>query len=312
MKWIELKRSKIKVFGKPAKILMKGMTAPEEHTHFLHSLLTNNVKALSPGTFNYNLWLRQNGQPVADFFVYKPSDYYILDTEKPADEVIEEFNRLKLSLKVFFEDLTPGMEHVFLFGEGASEFIKDAFGVELEDFQLKEVNGVLVARNPVRLRQTGYDVMGNLSSFKKELPEKDRIEDREFEDLRIENCVPRIGKELREGFSPLEAGVLSYAIDMNKGCYVGQEAIARVYFRGRTPRVLVRMERVEGEIREGDKLTEEGKSVGVITSVSSEGSKALGYALRNSYEPGKELSAERGRVKLEESCEQEGKGQGTS
>ena len=302
MKWIDLKRSKIKVFGKPAKILMKGMTAPEEHTHFLHSLLTNNVKALRPGTFNYNLWLRQNGQPVGDFFVYRIGDYFLLDTEKPADEVIKEFERLKLSLKVYFEDLTPSTDHVFVFGEGSSEFVKDAFGVSLENFEVKEAGGILVARNPLRLRMEGYDLMGDLSGLLEKLSEEDEVSEKEFEDIRIERCVPRIGKELREGFSPLEAGVLSYAIDMNKGCYVGQEAIARVYFRGRTPRVLARFD-LEGEVKEGAKLYDGGKAVGLITSVSSDGKKALGYVLRNLYEEGRELEAEGGKAYLRESCE---------
>ena len=300
MKWVRLKRSKIKVFGKPAKILMKGMTAPEEHTHFLHSLLTNNVKALRPGTFNYNLWLRQNGQPVGDFFVYRVGDHFLLDTERPAKEVIEEFERLKLSLKVYFEDLTPSMDHIFLFGEGSSEFIKDAFRVSLEDFEVKE--GVLIAKNPVRLRMEGYDLMGDLTGVLEKLPKEAQIKEREFEDIRIDRCIPRIGKELREGFSPLEAGVLSYAIDMNKGCYVGQEAIARVYFRGRTPRILARLD-LEGKVKEGSKLYEGGKAVGLITSVSSDGKKALGYVLRSVYEEGKELEAEGSKAYLRESCE---------
>ncbi|RLJ71163.1 hypothetical protein BCF55_1461 [Hydrogenivirga caldilitoris] len=307
MRWIKLNRSKIKVFGKPVKILMKGMTAPEEHTHFLHSLLTNNIKALQPGSFNYNLWLKQNGQPVGDFFVYRVGEYYILDTEKPAHEVIEEFNRLKLSLKVFFEDLTSEMEHIFIFGEGSSEFIESNFNTKLEDLHFKEVDGLIIAKNPLRLRQTGYDLMGDLSHVREILPKDKSIHEKEFEDERIRNCVPKIGKELGEGYSPLEAGVLNYAIDMNKGCYVGQEAIARVYFRGRTPRVLTRMVRLEGEISEGDKLQVGNKAVGIITSLNSEGSLALGYVLRSLYEPGKELETQKGRVRLEESCEQERK-----
>jgi len=288
MKWIKLNRSKIKVFGKPAKVLMKGMTAPEEHTHF-------------------NLWLRQNGHPVGDFFVYKVENYYILDTEKPAQEVIEEFERLKLSLKVYFEDLTPQMAHFFVFGEGVSEFVKDAFGVDIKEGEIEESEGVFIARNHVRLKGEGYDLMGEPKAIIDKLPTEEEVSEQEFEDLRIERCVPKIGKELKEGFSPLEAGVLNYAIDMNKGCYVGQEAIARVYFKGRTPRVLVRMEKVEGSVEEGDKLTEGQKAVGVITSLNSKGELALGYVLRNSYEPGREVSASSGKVRLGDSCEQMGK-----
>ncbi len=303
MKWIELNRSKIKVYGKPAKLLMKGMTAPEEHTHFLHSLLTNNIKNLKPGQFNYNLWLRQNGQPVGDFFVYKLSDHYILDTEKPAQEVIEEFNRLKLSLKVYFEDLTPNLSHVFVFGEDAESFLKDAFGVSIKELEFTQTQNLIIANNPIRLKTPGYDLIGEVPT--QLLDPKDKITPQEFEDLRIKNCVPKIGKELREGFSPLEAGVLSYAIDMNKGCYVGQEAIARVYFRGRTPRVLAKLQKLEGELKEGDKILSDSKAVGLITSVNSQGTEGLGYILRAQYQEGKELKTQSGKIKLGRSCEGE-------
>ncbi len=302
MKWIELKRSKIKVYGKPVKMLMKGLTAPEEHTHFLHGLLTNDIKSLKPYTFNYNLWLKQNGQPIADFFVYKMKDYYILDTEEPADFVINEFNRLKLSLKVYFEDLTPQYEHIFIFGEDSENFIRDAFGVSLNNFEIKEINDFFVARNPVRLKVDGYDIIGNLAEIKKLFKEEDRITEEEFEAIRIRNCVPRIHKELREGFSPLEAGVLPYAISMNKGCYVGQEAIARVYFRGRTPRVLTKFE-ILNPVKEEEKILQDGKAIGLVTSVSPAGDYALGYLLRAKFKEGEVYKTESGEVKALGVCE---------
>ncbi len=301
MNWVRLKRSKIKVFGKPAKIMMKGMTAPEEHTHFLHSLLTNNVKALGNGHFNYNLWLRQNGQPVGDFFIYRIADYFILDTEKSAGEVIKEFNKLKLSLKVYFEDLSDELEHIFIFGEGAEEFVKEVFGAFPKEFEFIQREDLIIANNPLRLKGPGYDLIGKVPL--EVLPPDREVDEYTFEDLRIRRCVPRIGKELKEGFSPLEAGVLNYAIDMNKGCYVGQEAIARVYFRGRTPRVLVKLHRVDGELREGDKLIEGSKNVGLITSVTRDGTEALAYILRTNCEKGKSIKGEHGIAQVEELCD---------
>ena len=279
MKWIKLSRSKIRVYGKPLKVMMKGMTAPEEHTHFLHSLLTNNVKNLSPGTFNYNLWLRQNGQPVGDFFIYRREDSFLLDTELPSEKVIEEFERLRLSLKVFFEDLTDQLSHIFLYGDNSSELLKDAFGVSLKDLEFVEKEGILIGRNPLRLRKEGYDLIGDLDSILSCLPAEREVGEEEFEEERIRSLVPRIGNELREGFSPLEACLVKYAIDMNKGCYVGQEAIARVYYRGRTPRVLALFE-VEGTGEPSEILSAEGKKVGLITSLSPSGNYALGYILR--------------------------------
>ena len=279
MKWIRLKRSKIKVVGEKAKFPMKGMTAPEEHTHFLHGLLTNDIRSLKPGTFNYNLWLRQNGQPIGDMFVFRFEDHFIVDTELPSERVMEDFKRLKLSLKVSFEDLTDSLEHVFIFGERAGDLIGEKFGISLKNGEFKKVGSLIVARNDIRLRTEGYDLMGDLSGV--DLPKDSEISEREFEDVRIENCVPRTGKELREGFSPLEAGLLNYAISMTKGCYVGQEAVARVHYRGRTPRVLAKI-LAEGDIAEGDELVRDGKRVGVVTSVSSDRRKGLGYVLRDS------------------------------
>ena len=301
MRWVNLRRFKIKVFGKPAKVLMKGMTAPEEHTHFLHSLLTNNIKALEVGRFNYNLWLRQNGQPVGDFFVYRFKDHFLLDTEKPAQEVIQEFEKLKLSLKVYFEDLSS--DHIFLFGEGSKDFVKDLVGEVPQEMSFVQKDSLIVSNNPLRIREEGFDLFGDLTPLKGKLTEKDQVSQEEFEHLRIERIVPRIGKDLRAGFSPLEACVLKYAIDMNKGCYVGQEAIARVYFRGRTPRVLALFE-IEGKAVEGEDILAQGKKVGTITSVSPLGKLALGYILRANAKKGEEFSLSEGKAVLEKTCEE--------
>ncbi|MDW8096424.1 MAG: folate-binding protein [Aquificaceae bacterium] len=292
MKWIRLERSKIKVYGKTGKLLSKGIT--EEHTAFLHSLFTNDIKNMKDHTVVYNLWLKHNGFPVGDFFVYKLGDEYILDTSLDGKHVVEEFNKIKLSLKVYFEVLE--YDHVFLFGEGAGEFIKSQFGVELKEGEVFSKDGSIVARNSLRLKDEGYDVIGAGVPVQKE----DEISEEVFEDLRIERLVPKLGKELREGFSPLESCVLRYAINLNKGCYVGQEAIARVYYRGKLPRSLALF---EGDgLSEGEKIKADGKDVGVITSVSSLRPIALGYILRAKAED--KLQTEQGKaLRLIKLCE---------
>ncbi|GBC88636.1 Aminomethyltransferase [bacterium HR13] len=294
MRGIILSRHKIKVYGRQGKILPKGME--EEHTAFLHNLLSNDIKGMKEGSLLYNLWLRQNGTPIEDFFVYKLGNYYLLDTEGDATRIIQEFSRLKLSLRVYFEDLTQSLSHAFIFGEGAREFVKERFGVTLEEGDVLELEDILLARNHIRLREEGYDILGSMEKLKELLKGVEMISSEGFEDIRIEKLVPRIRKELREGFSPLEAGVLNYAISLTKGCYVGQEAIARVYYRGRTPRVLAKFE--ARNVREGDKIKEGEKDIGIITSVNSRGDLALGYILRAKANIGKVLPCSAGEVKL--------------
>ncbi len=303
MKWIKLKRYRIKVSGYKTRIPMKGFVSAEEHTHFLHSLLTNNIKGLRQGSFNYNLQLKPNGQPVTDFFVYRRSDHYLLDTERSAKEVIEEFERIKLSLKVFFEDLTSNTEHIFVFGEGASDFVGKELGDIPAEGKFLEKGNFIVAKNSLRLGLEGYDFIGDLKAVR--FPEEGKIEEFQYEDIRIENCIPRIGKELREGFFPMEAGILSCAVDMNKGCYIGQETVARIYYKGRIPRILVKFE-VLGKVKEGDSIEKESKKVGIVTSVNSTGNLALGYLLKEISKRFTEFRVSQGKLKLISFCKDEG------
>ncbi|RMD46624.1 MAG: folate-binding protein, partial [Aquificota bacterium] len=74
MKWLKLKRSKIKVFGKKSKLVIKGIA--EEHKAFLHNLFTNDINGLKPYHFNYNLRLNGKGYPIQDFFVFNFGDYF--------------------------------------------------------------------------------------------------------------------------------------------------------------------------------------------------------------------------------------------
>ena len=296
MRWIRLKRGKIKVYGKQGKLLPKGMA--EEHTAFLHNLLSNDIRGMKENTLTYNLWLRQNGFPIGEFYVYKLADHYLLDTPLDVSHVVEEFNRLKLSMRVYFEALD--MEHIFLFGEGVREFIREYFGVEIGDFEVKSLDNMLLTRNPIRLREEGYEIIGQVSELP--LDTKDMLSEEEYEDIRIQRLIPKLGKELREGFSPLEACILKEAISLTKGCYVGQEAIARVYYRGRPARALALL---EGEgLREGEKIRIENKDIGIITSVSPRSSLALGYLLRAKVEEQKDFETSEGkRVRVLKLCE---------
>ncbi|WP_448587551.1 CAF17-like 4Fe-4S cluster assembly/insertion protein YgfZ [Thermocrinis sp.] len=287
MKWIRLRRSKIKVFGKRGKTLPKGFQ--EEHTAFLHSLLTNDIKGMKPFTLSYNLWLRQNGSPIQDFFVYKTEDSYILDTEGDAKNMIQEFEKLKLSLRVYFEDITK--DHLFVFGEGCENFVQSVFGQVPEEGRFFEKGGVFVANNPMRIKEKGFDIFGDVAL----VPEGEEVSEEDFEDLRIERAIPRIGKELREGFSPLEAGLLHSAISLTKGCYVGQEVIARIHYKGRLPRTLALFE--VQNVEESERLMDEDKEVGLITSLSRKGL-ALGYILSSRAEKGKEYRTEKGFARL--------------
>src|SRR5207248_5737485 len=98
-----------------------------------------------------------------------------------------------------------------------------------------------------------------------ERPPGDEAGEGEFERWRIEAGVPRWGAELDDRVLPAEAGLEATHISFTKGCYPGQEPIARQHHRGKVNRRL-RVLDIEGEAEPGDELLLDDKKVGRITS----------------------------------------------
>jgi aminomethyltransferase len=98
-----------------------------------------------------------------------------------------------------------------------------------------------------------------------------------YEFLRIESGRPRFGHELTPDYIPLEANLWD-DVSFNKGCYIGQEIIARMESRNRLAKKLVKLT-PDAPIEAGSPLTANGKNAGTLTSaaVGPNGSVALGY-----------------------------------
>jgi len=103
-------------------------------------------------------------------------------------------------------------------------------------------------------------------------PAGEEVGEEELERWRIEAGIPRWGREIDERVLPAEAGLDETHISFSKGCYPGQEPIARQRYRGKVNRKL-RVLDVEGDATPGTELLLEGKTVGRITSA------VLGVAL---------------------------------
>ena len=98
------------------------------------------------------------------------------------------------------------------------------------------------------------------------------VDDDELELLRIRAGTPRWAREIDDRILPAEAGLDQRAVDFEKGCYPGQEPIARQHYRGRVNRTLRVMKIEGGELPEYDaELTFEGKVVGRVTSAVRDG-----------------------------------------
>jgi tRNA-modifying protein YgfZ len=107
-----------------------------------------------------------------------------------------------------------------------------------------------------------------------ERPAGTEASEEDFERWRIESRIPRWGRELDDRVLPAEAGLDDTHISFTKGCYPGQEPIARQRYRGKVNRKL-RVLELDGDAPSGTELLHEGKTVGRITS--SVPGLALGY-----------------------------------
>jgi tRNA-modifying protein YgfZ len=107
-----------------------------------------------------------------------------------------------------------------------------------------------------------------------ERPPGEELDEGAFERWRIEAGIPRWGNEIDDRVLPAEAGLTETHVSFTKGCYPGQEPIARQHYRGKLNRRL-RVLDVDGEVSPNDELVYEGKKAGRITSAVP--GVALGY-----------------------------------
>jgi tRNA-modifying protein YgfZ len=127
-----------------------------------------------------------------------------------------------------------------------------------------------------------------------ERPAGEEVGAEAYERWRVEAGIPRWGRELDDSILPAEAGLTETHVSFTKGCYPGQEPIARLHYRGKVNRRLRRLV-LEGEPA-GEELVLDGKVVGRITSRAD--GRALGY-VRTEVPEGAVLEVGTGRARLD-------------
>jgi tRNA-modifying protein YgfZ len=128
-----------------------------------------------------------------------------------------------------------------------------------------------------------------------ERPPGEEIDEQAYERWRIEARIPQWGRDFDDQVLPAEAGLTETHVSFTKGCYPGQEPIARQHHRGKVNRRL-RVLRVDGSVERGAEVVYAGKVVGRLTSVA--GDVALGY-VRTEVPDDAELTIGAARARLD-------------
>jgi folate-binding protein YgfZ len=237
-----------------------------ETASFLHGQLSQDIAGLPVGDSVWSLLLEPQGKVVALLRVTRSSDErFLLDVDPGWGEaVVTRLTRFKLRTKC---ELTleswPGIAWR---GVGAAEVTADAPIVAPAGWS--GIDGIDVV---------GPGVTGETS-----------IDADQFETLRIAARWPAMGAELDGSTIPAATGIVDQTVSFTKGCYTGQELVARIDSRGsNTPTRLVRVTADSSErLRAGDRLTSGGDPVGMVTSASTTEPIALAYVKRVVEVPG--------------------------
>lgn len=231
----------------------------EKAKSFLHGQLTNHILDLKNEAANYNLLLNLKGKVQADLYVYQSHNkVYIAFACDLKETLMDHLQKLALLSQVSFQRL----ENYKLFHI-----------LNKKDDLKKILSKALFCIRTDRLQQEGYDL---LISSEEELSNFHLLSDDDWEKLRVRNGVPKMGVDFSSENLPQEAR-LDKALHFDKGCYLGQEIIARLHYRGHVNRILVAFA-IDSVLSEDDRqiFNNNQEQVGMVTSYVFDEGKIFG------------------------------------
>lgn len=269
-----------------------------DRARFLHGYLTCDVQGLAAGRVAYGFFTSREGRVLADAWVGALGDALVVSLPAERASAIEQHlarfilaDRVTLRLRADLSSLhAAGPEAGRRLAESGLP-APEAAG--LETLTRAEASWIVLRRD-----------LGSISGFELWLPveERDRViaalaaagarsvATECFEVARVEEGVPRFGVDFDDRSFPQETGLEAAAVSYTKGCYLGQEVVARIHYRGGVQRLPRGLRFADDRTPEaGAELLFEGRSVGRATSVTRSprfGAIGLGLLHQRAAAPG--------------------------
>jgi tRNA-modifying protein YgfZ len=257
-----------------------------DRAKFLHNLTTNEIKRLAVGRGCETFVTSLQGKTIGYMVVLVADDRLIARADPGgAVLVLPHFHKYGVFDDVSIDDRGSSTFELHLFGPKAALVVERAGDRLPEETEYAHIV-TEIAGSPVRVVRespaglSGLTVIGEWSAaraVKESLLENGRnlglveINAETFEILRIAAGTPMFGKEVTEKNLPQEFGRDNRAISFVKGCYLGQETVARIDALGHVNQILkgLRLDPVTPVPGHGSTLEQDGKRVGVVTSAVS-------------------------------------------
>lgn len=223
----------------------------KEAVQFLDGMITNDVKTLEDGHQMLAAFPNAQGRLIAVVRVLRQGDRFLIETEEATrDKLYNNLFRFTFAGEFFVEDLSDSHKYFAIANPSAVAAV-DSYKFEGRGFVDRFVPSGSAEAFAVAMTESGA-----LS-----------IDDDTYETLRIESGILKCGTDMDETTIVPELG-LPEMISYTKGCYIGQEIIARIHFRGHVAKQLTGLI-CDGTVHHGSELTTtDGKNAGRITSIT--------------------------------------------
>jgi folate-binding protein YgfZ len=254
-----------------------------EAVDYLQGQVTNDIEALAPGTGCYAALLNHKGKMLADMRILRGEDHIWVDTEPEGlPALVRNASMFSIGRDVQHDDVSGAYAILSLIGPEAREALDNPPPRAEHSFTNGE-HGVYVATD------LGVDVIcpqADAAAVREALG-VEQVSEEAAECLRIESGRPRFSIDVGSETIPQEAGLNERAVSFTKGCYVGQETVARLHYKGKPNRHL-RGLRLAEPVEHGDEIRLGDRVVGSVGSAAE--SPALGAialaVVRREAEPG--------------------------
>ncbi len=269
---------------------------------FLHGMLSNDIKGLTPGQGCPAAFLDAHGKLVALLAVHCLADRLVLELDRQlVATTLATLDRFLISERVEFEDVSDGQGILTLSGPAARTTVEKLAEQALPDLRPAhhariDVDGeVLVVVRSEETGEEGYDLWASPGAlpllWERAVAAGAQPVGREaWNVLRVEAGVVWHGVDVDASTLIMEAP-LEHAYSLTKGCYIGQEVVARVSYRGHVNRKIAGFAFLDARLpAPGAAVLADGKEVGRITSAvvspALGRAVALGFLRREHAEPG--------------------------
>lgn len=255
---------------------------------FLQGQCSNDLRSPAPSPVTYGLWLDRKGKVVADSFVLQEADdrFYLYSYHSPAKVIIERLEPYIIADDVTLRDLSANTTMAALWGDGADDALLHS-GFERPD-QGSFVHldrrflfrGRRSRRINVELVLAGDDNEETMARISAAVTERGGrlVDETEVERERIEAGIPSVPRDVGPADLPQEGNLEHNAVSYTKGCYLGQEVMARIHSMGQVRRALVQVQLGDESVKPPVPLYDGGREVGTLRSVSGP-APLLGLAL---------------------------------